>query len=117
MIENRDRDDGLEAFFDDARAHKARPDSALKARLLEDALAHQPAPAAVAPARRGRLGSAIALLGGWPALTGLATATVAGVWIGVAQPTAVGDLAFGTLSGGEDYSGFMPGYGLEFGDG
>jgi hypothetical protein len=30
-------------------------------------------------------------VGGWPALSGLAAATVAGVWVGVAPPTSVED--------------------------
>ena len=36
--------------------------------------------------RPGRLAQFFALLGGWPAVAGLATATVAGLWIGTTSP-------------------------------
>ena len=88
----------LEDFFQAARDTAPVPSAALLARVLADAAAQQPAP--VAAPRRGiwrRLSGAV---GGWPALAGLATATLAGVWIGYAAPGAVGDLAISAWPGG-----------------
>lgn len=91
-------DDGLEAFFAAARAEAPRPSAALMGGILADA------EAARGPWwRRAALG-----LGGWPALTGLAAATVAGVWIGAAVPDQVGTLTSGYLVDTYDFSGFSP---------
>lgn len=66
--------------------------------------------------RAGLLAALLAALGGWPAVAGLASAAVAGVWIGAASPDLVngvvglgdgvteetaydlGDLGIGTLA-------------------
>jgi hypothetical protein len=57
------------------------------------------------------VGGWLAAIGGWPAAAGLATATVAGLWIGYAQP----DLGAVTLGTGADevvydIGGLLPGY-------
>jgi hypothetical protein len=39
-----------------------------------------------------------AVIGGWPALAGMATAAAAGVWIGAAQPEALTVLTGGVIS-------------------
>ncbi|SLN27945.1 hypothetical protein ROG8370_01058 [Roseovarius gaetbuli] len=91
-----DKDDmpGLEVFFDAARRHAAEPSAALMARIDEDAqavqaLAQRPAPQST---RRSTLSSQLyRLLGGWPAMTGLATAAVAGVWLGISLPEGILD--------------------------
>lgn len=49
--------------------------------------------------RFGILGQMLAAIGGWPAMAGLATAGVAGLWIGIAPPAALADVA-GTLTQG-----------------
>lgn len=49
------------------------------------------APAPVA--RRGFWSQLIATIGGWPALAGLATAGVAGLWIGAVPPAMLQTLA------------------------
>ncbi|MGQ0565527.1 MAG: dihydroorotate dehydrogenase [Gemmobacter sp.] len=85
-------DDDLDDLFAAARADAARPSDGLMARVLADADALQPQRRA--PARpRFRLSALIAALGGMGAMAGLATATVAGLWIGLAPPAAVDDLA------------------------
>lgn len=88
-------DTELEHFFHAAQAAAPQPSEALMARILRDAEAQQPKaqPAAPHRARGGWLSGVLRGLGGWPALTGLATATVAGVWIGYAAPSAVSTLA------------------------
>lgn len=94
-----DRDDGAKTVPDD-----------LFARILADADAVQrgfsaPVSAATVPAaaRGGLLATLLGVLGGWPAVGGLASAGVAGVWLGFAPPTAVSTVASDYL--GIDYLG------------
>ncbi|HEX9858675.1 MAG TPA: dihydroorotate dehydrogenase [Paracoccaceae bacterium] len=90
-MEPRDLDDLL------GRARDAGPEAspALLARVLDDALRHQPAPAVpIRPRRRARvwarLWSGLAgALGGGVAVAGLGTATLAGLFLGFAQPAAL----------------------------
>jgi hypothetical protein len=86
-------DDDLDAFFAAAKTDGARPSPALMARILQDAAAEQPRAAPTAPRPRFTLAALVAALGGGGALAGLATATVAGLWIGLAPPIAVEDFA------------------------
>lgn len=85
---------GLEAFFQAAQQDAATPDDAFLARLTQQALDTQAGFAAPdAPqetARRpGRLAQFLAAIGGWPAMAGLATAGIAGLWIGAVPPAFV----------------------------
>jgi hypothetical protein len=87
-------DPGLDALLDEARSLRAEPGPDLMARILADAAAHQPgrvAPVLAAPARL----SWLALLGGWPALGSLAASALAGLWIGLAPPTALASAVTG----------------------
>ena len=72
-----------------------QPDDALLARVLADADEVQAGFAPV-PTTRPVTGSLWERLrdglGGWPAVSGLAAATVAGIWIGVAPPASVADV-------------------------
>lgn len=82
----------MEAYFEAARAETAAPSADLMARVLSDAQEVQDgllAPSDKAMARLVRLRRAVRALGGWPAVAGLASATVAGVWIGATQPNAM----------------------------
>jgi hypothetical protein len=94
-MSDKDQDlDGLGAFFDAARAHSPAPSPDLLARVLSDAEAEQVwitrrAQAATEAPRAGLLDQLYRLLGGWPAMAGLTTAIVAGVWIGTALPEGV----------------------------
>lgn len=98
-----DKDDmsGLEVFFDAARAHAAEPSVALMTRIDADAqavAASAQTPAPQRPRRASLSAQLYRLLGGWPAVTGLATAAMAGVWLGVSLPEglldSVGDSAY-----------------------
>ena len=100
----------LDALFAAARAHAPAPSEALMARILAEAEALMPAAAAAGPgeapprpreAGAGRLRAALAALGGWRAVGGLATAAGAGVWIGMAglaDPVALADGLLGASS-------------------
>ena len=76
----------------------APPSDALLARIMGDADAvlaegphgDRPRTPAKGTGWRDWLGEVI---GGWPTMSGLAAATLAGVWIGVAPPDAVADLS------------------------
>ncbi|QGX98925.1 hypothetical protein EI983_11845 [Roseovarius faecimaris] len=87
------QDDGLEAYFNAARTTAPAPSAALLERIAQDAIAAQaPAPALAPPPdapQPGWLSQLWQGLGGWPAFGGLATATMAGVWIGVYPPSTV----------------------------
>lgn len=75
---------GLDALFAEARSRDARPPAALVARVMADAEAARPG--------RGRQGLGAALLraiGGWPSAAGLAAASAAGFFLGLAAPEAV----------------------------
>ncbi|WP_415184027.1 dihydroorotate dehydrogenase [Phaeovulum sp.] len=98
--------DPLEAFFGAARTAAPEPGMALLARVLADAeaetrarhplaaLAHAPKP------RMGGFAALLAALGGWRAVGGLATATLAGVWIGFAGVDRLEDMSAGYLGVG-----------------
>lgn len=87
-MSNKDPDfAGLEVFFDAARTHAPEPSADLMARVLRDA-EHlcRPARRPAAMSRTGLFEQVYRLLGGWPAMAGLTTAVLAGVWIGTVLP-------------------------------
>jgi hypothetical protein len=90
-----DTDPLLDDHFAAARAKSPAPDDAFLARLEADARQMQPAPPR--PTASGRLRQLVEVLGGWPAMGGLATASLVGLWIGVASP--LGLLSTGLVSG------------------
>ena len=81
-------DDDLDSLFAAARAAPALPSAALSSRVLADAAAECPRPALAMPrpSRPGVLARLRAVFGGGGALAGMVTATLAGFWIGFAQP-------------------------------
>lgn len=99
---SKDMERELDACFEALRAAREEPSPELLARVLADGYAEQDARAAVAPAapapRRGWLRNLIDMIGGWPALAGLATATLAGVWIGYNPPAAFDSLTLALLN-------------------
>jgi hypothetical protein len=104
----------LDDLFAEARGVASEPSDALTARVLADAAeARAPSPISVPqPNLWSRFMDAI---GGWPAVSGLAAATVAGIWIGVAPPTSVQDVT-STLIGDEvSVSLFSTDFGLDEG--
>lgn len=81
--------DMLDDLFAQARELTPTPSDDLFARVLAGAVIP---PAATVVARPHGIGAKfLGLLGGWPAVGGLAAATFAGVWVGVAPPAAVED--------------------------
>jgi hypothetical protein len=98
MAENSDEFDGLDAVFAAARAKAPEPSAALLARVEADALrvmAERQAAVAVVPrrpARRGFWAIFSEVLGGRGAVAGLATATLAGLWLGFSPPQGLATL-------------------------
>ena len=89
-----DRDDDLlDDLFATARRARAEPGADLVARVLADAAA-QPGPVTLRETA-GLWSRLLDALGGWPALGGVAAAGGAGLWIGIAPPAPVEDLAAG----------------------
>lgn len=105
MTHQHDETKNLDRYFAAARATSPEPSAELFARIVEDAQAqqavvHQPA----SPARRGGvIRQWLDALGGWPAISSLATATVAGVWVGISPPEEL-SLAAQSYLGLEDTS-------------
>jgi len=95
----------LEPWFAAMReAGNAAPGDDLVARVLADAGERHPLPALAIrrsdrPGWRVRLRAVMDELGGWPAVAGLATSALAGVWIGVAAPDPLTSLTQEYLDG------------------
>lgn len=96
MTQFDENQDSLDALLVQASDDEAlRPDADFMARMVQDALLHQPvAQGVVAPWWRRALVS----MGGWQTMGGLVTATCAGFWIGVNPPAAVPDVVDNLLS-------------------
>lgn len=108
-----DKDFELESYFAAERDVKSQPSVELMARIMADAQTHSPAaqvaqtpqptmrPTMRPTVRRGVFAGLLDAVGGWPSLAGMATATVAGVWIGFSQPAGL-DLVAEQLLGTSD---------------
>lgn len=115
MAENKEHtlpEEELERLLARSAENGPEPSEALLERVMADADRTLAAQQATVRPRQVRRQGLFAGLGGWPALTGLVTATVAGIWIGFAQPGPVGGIADGMLATDADYDlgDLMPGY-------
>ena len=91
-----DRDDlDLDDLFAEARGLRPQPGPDLMARMLADAerVAGERIETRPVPAGRVAWRDWLRILGGWPAVGGLVASTLAGLWIGVAQPASLSSLA------------------------
>ncbi|MBA83961.1 MAG: dihydroorotate dehydrogenase [Rhodobacteraceae bacterium] len=115
----------LDDLFAQARAQDAMPSADFMQQVLDDALAAQPGPVVVGPVvvargrRGGRLRQFLNAVGGWPAMAGLATAGVAGLWIGVNPPDTLATTAETFLGAETDLYlvDLMPGYDFTLAEG
>lgn len=126
MAENdRKPDLELEAFFEAERNAAPEAEADLLARVLADAYAEQDAIAPTAPARPafrqngGWMRGLYDALGGWPAMAGLATAAVVGVWIGFNPPSALDGISLALMdsSYGPTMNTSLPEFDLTLADG
>jgi len=107
-------DTELEAFFAAARSLGPTPSADLVGRVLADARAENAPPERVPELRKGWLGVALAMIGGWPAVAGLATAAVTGLTIGLASSDTLDTLSNGylaTADGTFELEDLLPSYG------
>jgi len=118
MTEKDRMDRDLAGLFDAARRAAPEPSPDLLARVLADAQAVQAEQAAPTPARSPsrvtRWRQFVDTLGGWPAMAGLVSAGVAGLWLGINPPEVLSALplaGFGTSDGA--LIGMMPGVELD----
>jgi hypothetical protein len=99
------QDDELDRLLAAAARTAPEPSDALMQRVLADALALQPQPAALrpapAPARTNRLSRFFRSLGGGPALAGLGTAAAFGIVLGYLSPTTLDYLTGSTADAAE----------------
>lgn len=103
----------LDRLLAGAADNAPAPSQDLMARIMADAdgVADGFAPAVPevsSPVRPGFFATLMKSVGGWPAMAGLATATVAGIWIGYGTPEALNDLSAGYLGASYDLGDFMP---------
>lgn len=105
----------LNELFEDARSEVVVPSDDFMARILSDADQLQPVvtPIRIPPETVwSRIMSAV---GGWPALSGVAAAGVAGLWIGLTPPDSVDSWMAGmvgsttSISFGDDFTIFEEG--------
>ncbi len=85
----------LDDLLAEARGLRSEPGPDLMARILLDAEQVTAELTAVrqVPSSGGAWRDWLRLLGGWPTVGGLVASTLAGLWIGVAQPASLSDLA------------------------
>lgn len=76
----------VEAALSDAAQIAPDVPDGLMAAVLRDAARLQPGPALAVSPTQGVWHTFLDLIGGWPAMGGLAAAGVAGVWLGIAPP-------------------------------
>lgn len=82
--------DPLDQDFAALKAAAKPPSADLMVRVLHDADAVQEAFMTPPAPRRDHLRARfMELIGGWPSMAGLATAGIAGVWIGLSPPAAL----------------------------
>lgn len=94
-----ERDD-LDALLAAAREARPEPSEAIMARVLADAMAHQPRPAVLPVAAQASAAAAVlpfwarlaAVFGGTGAVARMGTAAVAGLAIGLVQPAGLSRL-------------------------
>ena len=89
-----DKEFDLNAYFEAERAAGVTPSADFLERVLQDAKAAQvltEEPARVP--QKGLFANLFAAIGGWPTLTGMATAGIVGVWLGFSQPAGIDQVA------------------------
>lgn len=75
----------LDGLLDEVASHRPDVPDALMSAVLRDAALAMPRPAP----RPGWREILMDMVGGWPAVGGMAAAGVAGLWLGIAPPVAL----------------------------
>jgi len=101
----------LEVFFDAAKSRRTEASEVFLMSIVADASAQQveqqqaPALSSFANLEASNAGRSlwsriVSGIGGWPAVAGMASATVAGVWIGLSSPAQLEVLSGGLIVAG-----------------
>ena len=114
MTEDREKTIDLEPFFEAGRNDAPQLSAALMDRIMEDIDQVADERLAVKPlkARPNIWQRVLEGIGGWPTLSGMATAGVVGIVFGISPPDAVSDFTSTVLTGTSDlylvdpYAGF-----------
>lgn len=125
MIDNKHLCDAeLDALFEVAAGDTVEPSGELLARVIADAefVANEREKVTHSNGKAGthrKLAAFLRGIGGWPAVAGLAAATVAGVWIGYAPPDALYGISDAYLAGATGFGvdDFLPSYDTIFDEG
>lgn len=109
----------LDELFADAKAKRPAVDERLTARIIADAQSNQPGEVGFTLQHRtqGPFARLLEALGGWPALGGLVTAAVTGIYIGFAQPSFLTGAGEDLSEPGFATSSFLPGDDMFFEEG
>lgn len=101
----------LDALFSAEKEASLEPSPEFLARIIDDAVQVQSEfqSGAVEPVASNSFWQAlVAAVGGWATVAGLATATVAGVWIGMSPPSGLETLTETVLGASLGYSDYLP---------
>lgn len=91
-------DNMLDDTFAVMAASAVQPSEALLNAIMMDADSVLAVPITPRARAKSSFGAMILdVIGGWPSFSGLAAATVAGLWIGVSPPAAISDISAGYL--------------------
>ena len=85
-------DEDLERLLGQIGAQVPTPSDGLMARVLDDAEAHRPVPGQLLEqGDKSVVATNLGLIGGWKGASGLVTAGLVGVWIGISPPAALSE--------------------------
>lgn len=91
-------DQQMDVLFEEAAGFGPEPSSELLGRVLADAYDVRAPVPELTPRKVGLWDTFLSAIGGWPSIGGLATAAMAGVWIGFAPTDTFSDFTGTYLS-------------------
>ena len=108
----------LDLLFRAAQEAPVLPSGDVMASILAQAEALQPKAVAHTVEEPGLFAQLWSMIGGWPTAAGLASATVAGLMIGISPPELVDSFSAGLFTSPDDYLvDLIPGFDTTFGEG
>ena len=105
MTEDSEKTIDLEPFFEAGRKSQPQPSDALMHRIMADIdqVSEDRERPIAAPLRPSLWERIIDGIGGWPTLSGMATAGIVGVVVGVSPPDVMSDFTSSVLDGTTDF--------------
>lgn len=111
MSEHQTNPVDLDALFAAEMGNPIEPSADFLSRIMDDAMTTQAGfnvQESEPVVEQSLWGSIVGIIGGWPTLAGLATATVAGVWIGISPPESLNTLTDSVVGTSFGYSDYLP---------